>query len=166
VRIIVSDASVLFDFADADLLLYCFRLPYEFQIADVMFEQELLSFEPVAREALVEAGLVVARFEGGEVLEAIELRARYRALSTPDAFALLLARRESAILLTGDRRLRNAATTEGVERHGHLWMIEQLSEHKVVADLRLVDVLLAWKEDPRVRLPDNENESLRDRLVP
>ena len=165
-RIIVSDASVLFDLAEADLLLRCFRLPYEFQIADVMFEEELLSLEPRTLDALVEAGLVVARFEGEEVLEAVRLRQRYRALSAPDAFALLLARRERAILLTGDRRLRNAATTEGLERHGHLWMIEQLSDQTIVADSVLVRVLQTWKKDPRVRLPGDEIDALRARLAP
>ena len=164
-RIIVSDASVLFDLADAKLLLRSLRLPYEFQIADIMFAEELLSLETATREALLEAGLIVARFDGEEVLEAIRLRQRYRALSAPDAFALLLARRERGILPTGDRRLRNAATAEGIERHGHLWMIEQLSEHAIVADGVLAKVLLAWKEDPRVRLPDDENDALRERLA-
>ena len=164
-RIIVSDASVLFDLIDANLLLRSFRLPYEFQIADVMFAEELLSLDPRTREALVAAGLVVARFDGKEVAEAIGLRQRYRALSAPDAFALLLARRERAILLTGDRRLRNAATTEGIERHGHLWMIERLSEQAIVADNTLVKVLLSWKKDPRVRLPDGEIDALHARLA-
>lgn len=96
---------------------------------------------------------------------AIRLRQRDRALSAPDAFALLLARREHGILLTGDRRLRNAASAEGVERHGHLWMIERPSEYGIVADRVLVKVLLAWKEDPRVRLPEGENHALHERLA-
>lgn len=152
-RVIVSDASVLFDLADSDLLLRCFALPYEFQIADVMFEEELVSIGTM-REDLLVAGLVVASFSGEEVLEQIRLRSRFRALSAPDAFALLLARREGGILLTGDRRLRGAATAEGVERHGHLWLVERLSEHAVVADRTLVRVLTSWKRDVRVRLPD------------
>lgn len=91
-RVIVSGASVLFDLADADLLPRCFELPYEFQIADVMFEQELVSIGAM-RDGLVEAGLVVARFDGDEVAEQMRLRARFLSLSAPDAFALLLARR-------------------------------------------------------------------------
>ena len=154
-RVIVSDASVLFDLVDADLLPRCFELPYEFQIADVMFEEELVSIGAM-RQELVEAGLVVARFDGEEVAEHMRLRARFRALSAPDAFALLLARREGGILLTGDRRLRSAATAEGVERHGHLWLVERLSEHAVVANRVLVDVLASWKDDVRVRLPNEE----------
>ncbi len=151
--VIVSDASVLFDLADAAIRLNCFELPYEFQIADVMFEEELVSIG-VTHEDLVAAGLVVARFNGDEVLEQIRLRARFPSLSAPDAFALLLARRESGILLTGDRRLRSAATSEGVERHGHLWLVERLSEHAIVANRTLVEVLKRWKHDVRVPLPD------------
>lgn len=162
-RVIVSDASVLFDLADADLLLRCFELPYEFQIADVMFEEELISIGAM-REELVAAGLVVASFDGAEVAVQMDLRTRFVALSAPDAFALLLARREGGILLTGDRRLRNAATTEGVERHGHLWLIERLAEHAIIAKGVLVGVLTSWKNDVRVRLPDEAIDRTVKRL--
>jgi predicted nucleic acid-binding protein len=53
-------------------------------------------------------------------------------VSLPDASAYQLAQTLGAILLSGDRTLRNAATKSGVEVRGVLWVLDSLVQKKLL----------------------------------
>ena len=53
-------------------------------------------------------------------------------VSRNDILALALARQERCPLLTGDRRMRDAAAAEQTEVYGTLWVVEQLVRSGVV----------------------------------
>ena len=84
-------------------------------------------------------------------------------LSTNDQFALALAKKtEESIRLTGDKALRNAATSLAVEARGLLWLCDEIEEHQTVEAKRLCEALVALDEDELVRLPRAE---LRKRII-
>lgn len=123
----VPDASVLIDFERADLLKVFLSLPYRWLLPDLVLA-EMRSPDP---QALLLLGVEQATFDGQEILAIIQLRLRYPALSLPDCAALFLARRERAMLLTGDRLLYRIACQEfGLSVHGTLWALDRLLEER------------------------------------
>jgi predicted nucleic acid-binding protein len=81
----------------------------------------------------VDAGLICAqKIESADMAEVVAYHLANR-VSLADASGILLARRLKACLLSGDRRMRNAARADGVEVRGVLWIIDQLVEHGVLA---------------------------------
>ena len=162
--VIVSDSSVLIDIARVQLIERALALPYEFVVPDVMFTDELLDLGRYTRDGLLEAGLKIGGLDGDGVLAAFGYAERYRALSSNDAFALALAKTADSVLLTGDRTLRRAAAEENVEVHGHLWLWDEMEQHRTLTRRRLLAVLKIWKDDPLVWLPLDELEARIRRL--
>jgi predicted nucleic acid-binding protein len=113
--LLVTDANILIDFETAGLAAELFRLPHEIVVPDVLYEQELAS----RHRHLPTLGLQVRRLTGEQVAEAYRFGLKYRASSVNDVFALTLARNLGCPLVTGDRRLRSAAATEGLQVLGN-----------------------------------------------
>ena len=149
----VTDTNVWIDLDTAGLTGLVFQLPLRLQAPDVIVA-ELVRPEGAALER---RGLAVRELPGDRVAEAAMLAARYLRPSRTDLFALVLARAEKAILLTGDRHLREAAEREGVEVHGTLWLVDRMIEFSLL-DLRgATEALLAMQRAGR-RLPAEELE--------
>ena len=95
-------------------------------------------------------------------MQALDYRRQRPALSLPDCFALALAVRGPWILLTGDAELRRLASSERVECHGILWLMDRMLETDGATARQLHDGLEAIVAHPRCRLPKRE---VRDRLA-
>lgn len=120
--VVISDANVLIDLDEAELLPAFFSLPDRFAVPDVLFYEELADQHP----SLPEMGLLLLSLSGDSVLESVRLVGLYAKPSRIDLLALALAKQEGSPLVTGDRRLREAANAEGVTVHGTLWVMERL----------------------------------------
>ena len=156
-EIIISDSSVLMDLALAGLFESTVRLPFRFEIPDVMFVNELLDLGDYHRDQLLEFGFHVSALDGKGVAKAFEYLQEYRTLlSENDCFALVLAEEKMAILLSGDRRLRAVSRQKGIETHGLLWIADLLHGHEIVAPQELGERLRLIERSPRCRLPKRE----------
>ena len=145
------DASVLIDLHHGGLLTQALRLPYRLSAPDVVIEELT---EPDG-SAWVEPGLEKASFSGDQVFEVLQLRVQSGQVSTPDLFALVLARSTKATLLTGDRVLRQIAEREGIPVRGTLWVLDELVRWGIIDQrkaLRALEKMLAHGN----RLPENE----------
>lgn len=154
-RLIVTDANIIIDLEAGQVLDPMFRLPgVEFQVPDILFHEELSARYP----DLPAQGLrVVSQPE--EATDMVErLRVEYRRASVIDLFALVMARRMGCALLSGDRALRAAATAQGVEVHGTIWLMARLLEARLVTvqqaegayrAMRLANSRLPWDEAER-----------------
>jgi predicted nucleic acid-binding protein len=149
--ICVTDTNFWIDLDTAGLLGPTFRLPYEWQVPDVIVAE----LEKPEGADLVRRGLRVCELDGRRVAEVVVLAAAYPRPSRADLFALVLARTQGALLLTGDRHLRQAAEQEGVWVHGTLWLLDQMVERSVIAPWDAAEALLLMKEGRR-RLPVEE----------
>ena len=152
-KVLVSDTSVLIDLERGSLLETSFRLPFEFAVPDLLYQQELKDH---GGGALIELGLSVEELDGEGVALALSYRRRRRSLSLPDSFALALAKFRAWTLLSGDGDLRELATEEKVACHGVLWLIDRLFEEGVEDGNRLCAGLRAIAAHPRCRLPKAE----------
>lgn len=151
--LLVSDTSVLIDLERGGMLEALFQLPFDVGVPDVMYEREIKSW---GGPDLVGLGLQVIELDADGVALAQDYRARDRRLSLPDAFALALAKSGEHMLLAGDGALRTLATSEGVEHHGVLWVLDQLETASVLTPAQLQDGLSAISTHPRCRLPKDE----------
>jgi len=159
VTVLVSDTSVLIDLGRGDLVEPAFRLPFDFVVPDLLYERELRHH---GGPDLVVLGLRVEELSGDGVSLALGYLRKRRALSLPDAFGLAQAKTNAWTLLSGDRELRGLAKEEKVRCHGVLWLLDRMSEHRVIHQDGLCAGLRKIAAHPRCRLPKPE---IRRRLL-
>ena len=154
---VVFDSSCLIDMHKGGLLISMLNLPYDFQIPEIIFKDELLSISSSEKKSLKKHGLKVANLPGESVLEAHKYFKQNPKLSLKDCFALVLAEQISnCILLTGDANLRHVASNIRVEVHGVLWVIDEMRNHKIVNPSVLHKALSIFKNDEMIFLPEKE----------
>lgn len=128
-QLLISDANILIDLEDGDLITELFKLPYQFQVPDMLFVDEL----EADHGYLLEHGLQLGELTSESMAEVEALVHRYKQPSRYDCFALVLAKQEGCPLLTGDQNLRKAAEQENVEVKGTLWIVETMIVHQVIS---------------------------------
>lgn len=122
-QLLISDANILIDLEEGQLIELMFQLPYQCKIPDILFVEEL----DAEHEHLLELGLSISELTGETMSYAVELIPRYTSASRNDCFALALAAQEQCTLLTGDKALRNAAEAELVMVRGTFWLVDDPS---------------------------------------
>lgn len=137
-----------------------FRLSHTLAVPDILFLEELVEHHP----ELPAYGLRVLSLGESAIEEAVRLRERFPHPSQNDLFALALARQENCPLITGDKRLREAAEQEAVEANGALWVVEQMVIEKVIPLSRANDAYHGMKSSNR-RLPWRDVERQLKRLA-
>ena len=147
----VLDTNVLIDLDRGALLEALFALPLTFVAPDVLIAE----LESPGGRQLVDRGLRSMTLIGAEVVEVMDLAARYLAPSINDLFALVLARGMGLTLLTGDRALRQLAGSQGVSVHGTLWLMDELVRQAVITPMEAAEALERMLESGR-RLPEAE----------
>jgi len=163
---IVSDSTVIMALAKAGLMEAALRLPHEFIIPDVMFEDELLDLAEYTRDDLIQAGLRRAALNSHGVRLAYRYAADYHNLHTSDCFALALVKTaEVAWLLTANVSLSNIAVSKGIETRDLLWLCDEMNDHETVGSRLLHDALVQLDEDPLVWLPRSELSRRIQRLA-
>ncbi len=104
------------------------------------------------------------RFSPATLTRVLDLAKRYPQPSRLDHGALATAEQERCPLVTGDRNLRTAAESEGVEVHGTLWIAERLVEAGLLSVAELRNAYGRMKSAGR-RLPWAEVERQLVRLA-
>ena len=147
-QLLISDANILIDLEEGKLIELMFRLPYQFKIPDILFEEELES----EHEYLLELGLKLGVLTSETMVYAMELVPKYAGASRNDCFALALAAQEQCTLLTGDKALRQAAEAEAVLVRGTLWLVELLVRQELISINQAREAYQRMKNSGR-RLP-------------
>ena len=127
--ILVGDANIFIDMEIGDLIRPMFRLDDVFAAPDVLYREELKEHHA----ELPGLGLCIERLSGAETIEVDRLSGIHTEPGKHDIFALALAKERGWTLLSGDRRLREAALVESVEIHGTIWLVERMIKSKVVS---------------------------------
>jgi predicted nucleic acid-binding protein len=157
VEFISSDTNVWIDFEAVDAIEMSFRLSCTYLMWVEAVENEVRS--PVGlRERLLASGLVSVQLTEEEFWLADEYTERYSGISTYDAVALAIAKTREILLMTGDRRLRNAATAEDVEVIGTIGVLDRLLREGLVSRVEYTSCIGALLDanGGLVRLPENE----------
>ena len=141
-QLLISDANVLIDLEDGRVLETCFSLPFQFQVPDVLYVEELCDWH----SHLLQLGLSVGELSAESVVYAVGIRSHAPRLSQNDCFALALACQEQCPLLTGDAALRKVAEEQLVEVRGTIWLVEQMVGHALCTTEQARDAYHRMKE--------------------
>lgn len=147
-QLLISDANILIDLEEGELLAQLFTLPYRFTVPDILYFDEL----ETQHAHLLGMGLELAELNPATMAYAFELVGRVRGPSRNDCFALALAKQEKCPLLSGDEALRKAAQNEAVEVKGTIWVVEELIRSGVITAHRAREAYDRMRANAR-RLP-------------
>ncbi len=155
-NVYVIDASIIFEFYKVNALPDLFSLPGIFLVPDIAAEAELQE----ARQTLLTfSGYCEKTFDSSQIAQLRQYLQRFPNLGLMDCSYLLLAKRDDAILLTGDRALRRTAQTEfRLKVHGTLWILDQLVRLKLRSPNSVAELLKKMMSRPQCRLPRDECE--------
>lgn len=156
-QILSSDTNIWIDFATIDALALPFKLPKTFIMFEEAIRTEMVS---PAGPVLQRLGLIPVEITDEEFFLAQDLLQRYARLSPWDCIALAIAKERQIEILTGDKRLRAAASEEGVTPHGSLWILDELLKELLVSRQQYEELILRLLNDKtgKIRLPKQELE--------
>ena len=145
-QLLISDANILIDMEEGQLIKLMFQLPYRFSILDILFVDEMED----EHQYLQKLGLKMDELSGETIMNAMALIQRYTKASRNDCFALAI--QEKCPLLTGDKALRDAAEKEAVIVKGTLWLVKQMIRQQLITVAQARGAYQRMKESGR-RLP-------------
>lgn len=126
----VTDANIWIDLDEGGLLGRVFDLGDDLSIPDLIFAE----LRTPDTSLLEELGLKIVGLSGFQLADVqANLARRYPKPSVVDLTALVVARDQDLVLLTGDGALREAGEAEGVEVHGVLWLLDRMVGEGVLA---------------------------------
>lgn len=135
-KIAITDACIFIDLHDLDLTNHFFKLDLEIHTSLDVFNE----LYPEHRQ-LINAFRSFGKFKIHNLLEAdrIEImKTNYpRSLSEMDKTVLYLAVKYDAMVLSGDKVVRNYAKLHAIDYHGILWLFEQEILSKTEAAFKL-----------------------------
>jgi len=121
---VIVDTNILIDLCVGDLFEEFFSLSYIVFIPDVIKEEYNNPVECIKTiRRIRNKGL-----SSKDVEKIYEFFKEHPSLSVGDIFAFWLAKKERAILLTGDGKLKKLANKYEVEVHGILWIMDNIYE--------------------------------------
>ena len=156
---ISSDTNVWIDFSTINKMALPFRLPYTYIMNGDAIEDELLNPASL-KQNLLNLGLKKVDLDIEELFLAAEYALKYKQLSRYDAIALAIAKKRKITLLTGDRRLREAAKKEFVTVIGTLGILDRLYAYGHISEAEYDECLNEIKKHNgvEIRLPSSEIE--------
>ena len=158
-KLLISDANIIIDIVAGELVEAMFALEYEFGVPDVLYADEL----EAQHSTMLDVGLRQFELAPELVNSAIALyeTAIVTKVSANDCMALALAQAEECPLLTGDARLKQLATSEGVTVFGTLWLVENMLNSGLLTAAEAEEAYQKMLEDGS-RLPIREiNKQLK-----
>ena len=147
----VLDTSVCIDLYNGGVLNLAFRLSHDLLLPDAIAHE---CVTPTLEE-LKNAGATLISLSAEHVALVETYSTKYRGPSIADLFALSYSKTEGRTLLTGDKKLREAATKEKVPVHGDLWILDELISEGLLTKADAIVALKNMRENG-ARLPADE----------
>jgi len=133
-KIVVCDANILIDLLQIDLFEAFLKLKWEMHVPpDVVDEVHEANSDQLFRAIKLQT-IHIPTFLPKDLNHILDYNERYSPLSIQDCSCLFLAETLSAILLTGERKLKSIATSSHeIQVHGVLWVFERLVQERVIS---------------------------------
>lgn len=153
--IAVSDTNIFIDLIEVGLLDGFFSLPWEIHTTDMIIHElkDATQKEKVVKYC-TEGILYIKDYDAQEMPVLTEFYVSQRVtakVSIQDCSVWLHAMKNDCTLLTGDARLKTAATKTGVDVHGIIYVIDELVDKQVISKEMAADKLMELKmSNPRL----------------
>ena len=133
-KVAIKDANIIFDFYEMDLLETCLGLDFDFITSDfVNSEIKTETIKLIINEYKLKKLISIESLDAEQLTEAFQINLEQPGLSIPDCSVIILAQKHNAIILSGDKALRNKAKQSGIEYHGILWILDTLIEYNRIS---------------------------------
>lgn len=143
---VVCDANILIDLLQVDLFNAFTELKWEMYFPPNVVGEVQEDNSDQLIQAIRSGKIILPVFTPEDLFKIQGFKTRYPPLSIEDCSCLLITQSRSAILLTGERKLRIIATeSHRLKVHGVLWVFEKLIEKKIIiprkAHVKLVQLM-------------------------
>lgn len=126
-RIVINDANILIDLFHLDLVEVFFSFQnLELKTTDFVFEELYEEQKNVIQPFIHNQSLILIESSEDDLLNIFKLLSTNNGLSVEDCSVWYHAKKNAAILLTGDGKLRKQSLADGVEVRGILYIFDQL----------------------------------------
>jgi rRNA-processing protein FCF1 len=143
--IVVSDTNILIDLVDIGLLEQFLLLPFGIHTTDIVIAEITIEEQKAAVLSVIEkAGIKVKTYTPDEMLKLfsfISSKRRTYDLHPADFSVWQYSSENDYTLLTGDGNLRKAASADGVEVHGTIFLIDKMVEYQILTPTLAADKL-------------------------
>lgn len=124
--IAIQDANILIDLVNIGLFDHCLSLQYQFTSTNIILD-ELHEEQAALIQPHISSGkFTIIEIDADSLMAIVDASREEPSLSEQDWSALYYAQQLDALLLTGDKRLRNLAKQKGITVCGALWILDQL----------------------------------------
>ena len=163
--IVVNDTNIFIDLFNVGLLDEFFSLPWEVHTTDLVMLELLREGQQATVSKYKDTGqLHVPTLEPMEVAKIASMYQQYSNrtnLSLTDCSVWYYAKTTHYMLLTGDRKLRKVAMSDGVEVHGIIHVFDYLVECGAIS-LEVAIEKLELLKTTNLRLPKDEIDKRLD----
>lgn len=160
-KIVVNDTNIFIDLFNMGLLEGFFSLPWEIHTTEFVMVELTRESQHDEISKYVDSGLLhISVFEPDVMTKIVELyqqQMNQTYLSFTDCSVWYYAKCNSYTLLTGERKLHNASSKDGVEVHGIIYVIDQLVKEGILVKRISISKLRQLGES-NPRLPKDEIE--------
>ena len=144
--LIITDTNIFFDIISIGALPEFFSLDYEICTTVFVLQEIMHSDQKEAIEVLVRAKeLTIFEFDSDEIDEIEDLKTSKTFKGITDKSVLWKSLKMNCPLLTGDKKLRTEAESQGVEVHGTIWVMETLIEKNQIDRTKGIHLLETLK---------------------
>ena len=158
-NLVIADANIFIDLESGEILDLLFQCDFVVGVPSLLYHDELKEHH----SHLLKLGLELFELGPEAIERSIRLEPIYKRTSAHDRSALCLAESEDCPLITGDRHLREAATSEGLKVYGTLWVGEQFYKRGLMSIPALEEAYRKMASSHR-RLPDDKIREQLKRL--
>ena len=158
--IVVTDANILIDLCELNLLSPFFALHFKVSVVESVWDELSIEQQEQYANYLVNKSFELVKQETLDLLKVMEIKNQKQQLSIPDCSSLVYAMGVNGFLLTSDKNLRLMAKTMNIEYRGHLWVFDELVRNQVISPNMAQQKLneLRTNINPKLGLPVNECE--------
>ncbi len=132
-RIAIQDANILIDLVKTGLFDHCLALQYQFATTEIILEELYDEQIEIIKPHISSDKFTVISISDQELVEIQLMSLADTRLSEQDWSAIYYAEQKKALLLSGDKHLRNLAKTRGIEVHGIFWLMDKLVEVTILS---------------------------------
>lgn len=125
-KVVVEDANVLLDLLNGGILGLWLGLEFEHCTTHLVWQEISVTAQRRQVQPFIDSGLIRLNEVTPDSWDQIVAFSVTAGVSIPDSSVWLLAKKENAILLSGDSKLRKSAKTTGVDVRGVLWVLDEL----------------------------------------
>jgi len=146
-KLIITDTNIFFDIISIGALPEFFSLDYEICTTAFVIEEIIRSDQREVIEVFIRAKeIIVIDFSAEEIGQIYGFKTEKNFKGITDKSVLWKSIQLGCPLLTGDRKLRLEAETQGVEVHGTIWVITSLVENGLIDKAKGIKLLELLKE--------------------